>query len=116
MGGWTFSEFFMSHTGFPLGFPNAAPLAARSARLTDAQRDALAQKAGRSQFDVSYDKWYDVTLFPRVAGPRPYTLRDFPTRFPDVRAKPLNIADISLYKEFHPTESVPCRSARTVTM
>jgi hypothetical protein len=47
-----------------------------------------------------------VPLFPRVAGPRPYTLRDFPTRFPDVRAKPLNIADISLYKEFHPTESV----------
>ncbi|HWB86097.1 MAG TPA: TonB-dependent receptor [Bryobacteraceae bacterium] len=106
VGGWTFSGFFMSHSGFPLAFPNAAPLEARSAALTDAQRDALARQAGRSQFDVSYDKWYDVTLFPRVAGPAPFTLRNFPTRFPDVRGKPLHIADISFYKEFHPFESV----------
>jgi hypothetical protein len=96
----------MSHTGFPLDFPNAAPLAARSARLTDAQRDALAQAAGRSQFDVFYDKWYDVTLFPQTAGPAPFTLRTFPTRFPDVRSKPLNVVDLSIYKEFHVSEKV----------
>ena len=105
-GGWTFSGFFMSHSGFPLDFPNAAPLTNRSAALSDAQRDALAQKQGRSQYDVSYDKWYDVTLFPSVAGPAPFTLRTFPTRFPDVRSKPLNIADISLYKEFSVTEKL----------
>lgn len=100
IGGWTFSGVWMSHSGFPLAFPNAAPLEARSAKLTDEQRDALARQAGRSQYDVSYDIWFDTSLFPRVAGPAPFTLRTFPTRFPDVRSKPLNVADISLYKEF----------------
>jgi len=47
-GGWTFSGVFMSHSGFPLPFPNAAPLVAKSARLSDAQRDGLAQQAGRA--------------------------------------------------------------------
>ena len=40
VGGWTFSGVFMSHSGFPINFPNAAPIAARSARLSDADRDA----------------------------------------------------------------------------
>ena len=90
----------MSHSGYPLAFPNAAPLVAQSARLTDAQRDKLAQQGGRSQFDPSYDVWFDTSIFPRTAGPAPYTLRNFPTRFSDVRSKPLNVADVSLYKEF----------------
>jgi hypothetical protein len=98
-GGWTFSGVFMSHSGFPLPFPNAAPLAARSARLSDAQRDALAQKAGRAQYDPSYDVWFDTSLFPRTAQ-APFTLQTFPTRFPDVRGKPLNVTDLSVYKEF----------------
>src|SRR5690349_10335845 len=55
VGGWTFSGVFMTHSGFPLPFPNAAPLAARSAKLSDDQRDAAAQKAGRAQYDPSYD-------------------------------------------------------------
>jgi hypothetical protein len=100
IGGWTFSGVFMTHSGFPLPFPNAAPLAPNRARLSDSQRDALAQKAGRSQYDPSYDVWFDTSLFPRTT-PAPFTLRNFPTRFPDVRSKPLNVADISLYKEFH---------------
>jgi hypothetical protein len=104
--GWTVSGFFMSHTGFPLDFPNAAPLAARSARLSDDQRDALARAAGRDQFDVSVDKWYDVTLFPGTVGPAPFTLRTFPTRFPDVRTKPLNVLDMSIYREFRVREKV----------
>ena len=53
IGGWTASGVFMSHSGYPLAFPNAAPLVAQSARLTDAQRDKLAQQGGRSQFDPS---------------------------------------------------------------
>jgi hypothetical protein len=100
VGGWTFSGVYMSHSGFPLAFPNAAPLVARSAKLSDAQRDTLAQKQGRPQYDVSYDVWFDTSIFPTVAGPAPFTLRNFPTRFPDVRGKPLNIVDASLYKEF----------------
>jgi hypothetical protein len=106
LGGWTFSGEWVSQSGFPLDFPNAAPLEARSAKLTDSQRDALARQAGRQQYDVSYDKWFDTSLFPRVAGPAPYTLRNFPTRFPDVRAKPLNIGDMSLYKEISIKERV----------
>jgi hypothetical protein len=98
-GGWTFSGVFMSHSGFPLPFPNAAPLAARSAKLTDSQRDAAARQAGRAQYDPSYDVWFDTSLFPRTAQ-APFTLQTFPTRFPDVRSKPLNVTDISLYKEF----------------
>jgi hypothetical protein len=100
IGGWTFSGVFMSHSGFPLAFPNAAPLAARSAKLSDSERDTRARAAGRTQFDPSEDVWFDTSLFPGAAQP-PFTLRTFPTRFPDVRSKPLNVADLSLYKEFH---------------
>lgn len=100
LGGWTFSGVYMTHSGYPFDFPNAAPLEARSAKLSDSQRDQLAQKAGRTQFDPSYDKYFDTTLFPTVAGPAAFTLRNFPTRFPDVRSKPLNVIDFSAYKEF----------------
>jgi hypothetical protein len=99
-GGWTLSGVWMSHSGFPLAFPNAAPLAARSAKLSDSQRDELAKRAGRSQYDPSYDVWFDTSLFPNAAQ-APFTLRTFPTRFPDVRSKPLNVTDLSVYKEFH---------------
>jgi len=104
-GGWTFSGVWMTHSGFPLAFPNAAPLQAKSAKLSDAQRDALAQAAGRTQYDPSYDVWFDTSLFPRTAQ-APFTLRTFPTRFPDVRSKPLNVTDLSLYKEFRLAEKV----------
>jgi len=104
-GGWTFSGVWMTHSGFPLAFPNAAPLQAKSAKLSDAQRDALAQTAGRAQYDPSYDVWFDTSLFPRTAQ-APFTLRTFPTRFPDVRSKPLNVTDLSLYKEFRLTEKL----------
>jgi len=104
-GGWTFSGVWMTHSGFPLAFPNAAPLQAKSAKLSDAQRDALAQAAGRTQYDPSYDVWFDTSLFPRTAQ-APFTLRTFPTRFPDVRSKPLNVTDVSLYKEFRLAEKV----------
>ncbi|MCC7496487.1 MAG: TonB-dependent receptor [Bryobacterales bacterium] len=100
IGGWSFSGVFMSHSGFPLDFPNAGPLVARSARLNDSQRDKLAQANGRTQYDPSYDVWFDTSIFPTTTPPA-YTLRNFPTRFPDVRGRPLNVADISLYKEFN---------------
>jgi hypothetical protein len=104
-GGWTFSGVFMSHSGFPLPFPNAAPLEAKSAKLSDSQRDGLARQAGRAQYDPSYDVWFDTSLFPRTAQ-APFTLQTYPTRFPDVRSKPLNVADLSLYKEFRFKERV----------
>ncbi|MEO7652491.1 MAG: TonB-dependent receptor [Bryobacteraceae bacterium] len=105
IGGWTASGVFLTHSGYPLPFPNAAPLAARSAKLNDAQRDELAQKSGRAQFDPSYDVWFDTSLVPRTAL-APFTLQTYPTRFPDVRSKPLNVTDLSLYKEFRIREKL----------
>src|SRR5207253_2975202 len=53
----------------------------------------------------SYDAWFNTAFFPRTA-PAPFTLRTFPTRFSDVRSKPLNVTDLSLYKEFSVAEKV----------
>ena len=71
---------------------------AQSAKLSDSQRDSRAQKAGHSQFDPSVDPWFDTSIFPTQAQ-APFTLRNFPTRFPDVRSKPLNNVEFSASKE-----------------
>ena len=105
IGGWTFSGVFMTHSGFPLNFPNAGPLVARSAKFNDAQRDKLAQTKGRTQYDPSYDVWFDTSIFP-TKSKGTYDVQTWPTRFPDVRTKPLNVADLSLYKEFNFWEKV----------
>ncbi|MEK7403819.1 MAG: TonB-dependent receptor [Acidobacteriota bacterium] len=99
VGGWNLNIQYMLRSGLPFAFPNAAPLAARSAKFSHAQRDELAQKKGRSQFDPVFDVFFDTSLFPNRT-PAPYTLRDFPTRFPDVRSKALNIWEIGIAKEF----------------
>lgn len=99
VGGWNISAQYAVQSGFIMDFPNAANLAARSAKLTNDQRTALAKAAGRDRWDVSYDKWFDTTLFPKTAQAA-FTLRDFPTRFPDVRAQGVKSAEISVYKQF----------------
>jgi hypothetical protein len=73
-------------SGFPLDFPNAAPIEARSAKLPSGKRDVF--------------RWFDTSLFPRVAGPAPFTLRNFPSRFPDVRFMDLDTWDLNLAKDF----------------
>jgi hypothetical protein len=105
LGGWTVSGVWMSHSGYPIQFPNASPLVPQSAKFSDAQRDSLAQQKGRPQYDISEDIWFDTSIFPRTAR-NPYVLQNYPTRFPDVRTKPLNISDISVYKEFRMNERV----------
>jgi len=99
-GGWNLSGNYNKRSGPPLDFPNAAPLAARSAKLSSKQRDELARSYGQQRFDVSYTPYFDVGLFPRVAGPAPFTLRDFPTRFPDVRGFGLSNLDFTIAKWF----------------
>jgi hypothetical protein len=98
LGGWNLNAEYNTQVGFPFDFPNAAPMAARSAKLSDSQRDALAQQNGHAQWDPSVDPWFDTSLFP-AAAQAPFTLRTFPTRFPDVRGKPLNNVEFSAYKE-----------------
>lgn len=105
LGGWTVAGVYNSHSGFVIPFPNAAPLVAKSAAYTDAQRDAIGRAGGEAQWDITNDVYFNTSIFPTQAQ-APYTLRNFPTVFPDVRTKPLNIVDASLYKEFRLTERV----------
>ena len=105
LGGWNMNVYYLWRSGQPIEFPNAAPLEARSAKLNDEQRLALAKQAGRDKFEPLYDRWFDTTLFPRTAL-TPFTMRNFPTRFPDVRSPRMTNWDISIYKEFRFTERV----------
>jgi hypothetical protein len=86
LGNWRLGWNVTYQSGFPIDFPNAAPLQAKSAKLPADQR--------------TLDRWFDTSLFPRVAGPAPFTLRNFPTRFPDVRYMGVNNYDFSLSKDF----------------
>ena len=98
-GGWNLNVQYIMRSGHPWDFPNASPLVARSAKFTHAQRDELAKSKGRSQYDPLFDDLFDASIFPRQAQ-APFTLRDYPTRFPDVRFKALNVAEISVSKDF----------------
>jgi hypothetical protein len=86
LGGWELGWNVTLQSGFPIDFPNAAPLEARSARLSADERSAA--------------RWFDTSLFPRVAGPAPFTLRTFSSRFPDVRFMDYRSLDLNLSKDF----------------
>jgi len=105
LGGWNLSAQYNRRSGLPLAFPTAAPLAARSARLDTEQRNQLARSYGKDRWDISYVPYIDVSLFPKQA-PAPYTLRDFPTYFPDVRGFGLNALDLTISKQFAIKERV----------
>ena len=96
-GGWNLNMQWVWQSGFAFDHPNAAPLAARSARLTDEERNKRAKNG--TAFDVSVDKWFDTTLFPTQAQ-APFTVRTFPTRFADVRSPSPTFWEISTFKEF----------------
>ena len=100
-GGWNVNTEYNTQVGFPFDFPNAAPLVARSAKLSDAQRDALGAEERTPQWDPSIDPWFDTTHFPDRSTGAVYACANFPTRFPDVRGKPLNNVEFSAYKEIH---------------
>ncbi len=90
LGGWTIGWNVTMQSGFPIDFPNAAPLEARSAKLSADQR--------------TLSRWFDTSVFPKVSGPAPFTLRNFPTRFPDVRYMGVHNYDFSLSKEIRVKE------------
>lgn len=85
IGGWKLGWNVSYQSGFPVDFPNAAPLEARSAKLPARERSVY--------------RWFDTSLFPSMAGPAPFTLRGFPTRFPDVRYMGVRHWDFSLMKD-----------------
>ena len=106
LGGWNLAANFNKRSGLPLAFPNAAPIRAGSAKLSTAQRNELAKQYGKDRWDISYMPYFDTTLFPKVAGPAPFTLRDFPTRFPDVRSFGMTNLDCTMSKEWMIRERV----------
>jgi hypothetical protein len=85
LGNWSIGWNATFQRGFPIDFPNAAPLQARSAKLPAGER--------------TLERWFDTSLFPKVAGPPAYTPRNFPTRFPDVRFMGVRNFDFSLLKD-----------------
>ena len=99
IGGWNLNLQYMVRSGVPFDMPNAAPLRANSAHWSDEQRDTAARAAGRASFNPFFDKWFDTSLFPRTT-PAPFTLRDWATRYPDVRSPMLKSWEVSMYKEF----------------
>jgi hypothetical protein len=98
VGGWQVNGDLTLQSGFPIQFPNAAPVAARSAELPSEERTLL------RWFDTSL--WRDPATGRPVPAQAPFTLRDFPTRFPDVRFPGLKNLDLSLFKDFQIREQM----------
>ena len=91
LSGWQLNLNATLQSGFPVNFPNAPPLEARTAKLPDSQR--------------GYTNAFDKTLFPtRVPGP--FTLRNWSSRFPDVRKYDLQNLDAGLTKRTRITEKI----------
>jgi hypothetical protein len=105
IGGWNLSAQYVIQTGFVMPFPNAQNIVAKSAEMTNSQRDALAKTLGYDHWDVSYVPYFNTAIFPNQAQ-APFTLRKYPSVFPDVRAQGVKSAEISVYKEFDIKERV----------
>ena len=83
--GWQINGQLTIQSGFPVDYPNAAPLSNQSAQLPESQRDLFHA--------------FNTSLFPTVAPNLNYTLRTFPMRFSNVRLMPLQNLDISIAKK-----------------
>jgi hypothetical protein len=98
IGGWQLNASVTLQRGFPVDFPNAAPVANHSAELPSDQRSLY------KWFDTSL--WVDPVTGKPVPAQAPFTLRTWPTRFPDVRFTTLKNCDLSLFKDFKIRERV----------
>jgi hypothetical protein len=91
-GGWQLNGNLTIQSGFPIDFPNAAPLRAHTAELSKDTRNMY------QWFDTSL--WKDPATNKFVPAQAPFTLRNFPTRFPDLRFSPLENLNASVFKDF----------------
>ena len=91
-GGWQLNWNVTYQSGWAIDYPNAKQAVNGNAALSSGQR--------------SYDKWFNTDLWTnpttgsRVPVQEPFTLRDFPTRFDDVRVPGYKNWDISASKSF----------------
>lgn len=92
LGGWTLNWNLGLQSGWAIDYPNAMQAQQGDARATDAQ------KAQGYLFNV--DLWNNPATGKRVAAQEQYTLRDFPTRFGNVRVPGYKNIDASLAKSF----------------
>jgi len=88
--GWQINVDATFQSGFPVEFPNAPNREARSAKIPSSQ--------------INLFNAFDKGLFPSVAPNLTYALRNWPTRFPDVRLYPLKNVDYSVSKKTQLTE------------
>ena len=91
-GGWQLNWNVTYQSGWAVDYPNAKQAVNGSANLSGGERTA--------------DRWFNTDLWnnpstrARVAVQEPFTLRDFPTRFDDVRVPGYRNWDISASKSF----------------
>ena len=95
-GGWQLNFDTTYQSGWTADFPNAKPVRQGSANLGS---------------NATFGKYFDTSLWDdasgrRVAAQEPFTLRDFPTRFNDVRVRGYQNWDTSIAKFFPVTEKV----------
>jgi len=95
LGGWQINYDVTYQSGWAVDHPNAKPATAGSANLGS---------------DATFGRYFNTSLWDvngrRVAAQEPFTLRDFPTRFSDVRVPGYRNWDASLTKYFPIHEQV----------
>jgi len=73
-GGWQFNGNLTLQSGFPVDFPNAAPVAARSAKLSNDERQHVPMVRHVAVAGSRYRK--------SIQAQAPFTLRTSPPAFP----------------------------------
>lgn len=96
LGGWSINANATLQKGWAVNYPNANQIAPGSARISN-------QSLERA-FDTSL--WIDPATQKPVRAQEPYTLRQFPSRFGDVRVPGYKNIDGSIAKYFPITETV----------
>lgn len=86
VGGWKVGWNIDMQSGFPVPYPNAAQTTPGSANL--------GSSGPQDRFE-----WFNTSLFPKTPQ-APFTLRNFPTMFSNVRYMAFHDWDISLMKDF----------------
>jgi Carboxypeptidase regulatory-like domain/TonB dependent receptor-like, beta-barrel len=93
VGGWKLGWTVSFQSGYPIAFPNGPPNSPGSAALPASER--------------TWTHWFDTSKFTDVQAP--FTLRNFPLTFPDVRYMGFNNWDFSLMKDVPIYERVKFR-------
>jgi hypothetical protein len=91
LGGWQTNFNITYQSGWAVAYPNAAQVQPGSAKLSSSER--------------TFTRWFNTSLWETSTGQRvpqqpPFTLRNFPTRFSDVRVPGYQNWDASLSKNF----------------